>query len=257
MRASLSDYLLAVHLLLRDAGRQRGTPPGSALEHDLESIANARWLRAERRVRRGPHGGAYYSGLTPETDLFVYDGPEFLQIEAKDLSGPMTRTIPTEFWARSLDLHLGRARDSLPEARKAHYPVLVASTVVSDRLRGACLRWGICLLEPARLPFPALASQEEVITDLLQEANCSLQDLRWACLPYNEKFPRYAGGVQFPFGPIRSKLSLAGLLRFQHLATQVSRAGKRNSAAHCLGAEDEWQPAEQTETSSGKAYVSG
>src|SRR5689334_6024119 len=98
MRASLSDYLLAVHLLLRDVRRLRGDPPGSALERDLESIARARWLRAERRVRRGPHGGVYYSGLRPETDLFIYDGPEFLHIEAKDLSGPLTRAIPTEFW---------------------------------------------------------------------------------------------------------------------------------------------------------------
>jgi hypothetical protein len=229
MRASLSDYLLEVHLLLRDTNRRRGTPPGSALERDLEAIANARWLRAERRVRRGPHGGVYYSGLAPETDLFVYDGPEFLQIEAKDLSGPMSRTVPTEFWARSLDLHLGRAKDSLPDACKAHYAVLVASTDVSDQLRGACIRWGICLLEPGRVPLPVLASQEEAIT-LLQEANCSVQSLKWACRPYNERFPRCAGGVQFPFGPIRSKPSVAALLRFQHLATQVNRAVERNNA---------------------------
>jgi hypothetical protein len=215
MRASLSSYLLQVHLLLRDASRQRGTSPGSALEYDLEAIARARLLRAERRIRRGPHGGVYFSGLTPETDLFVYDGPEFLQIEAKDLSSSLSRIIPTEFWARCLDLHLGRARDSLPEARTAHYPALVASADVSDELRSACMRWGICLLEPRRVPLPVLASREEEITDLLQEANCRLEDLQWACCPFNARFPRYADGVQFPFGPIRSRRAIAALLRFQ------------------------------------------
>jgi hypothetical protein len=235
MRTSLSDYLLDVHLLLRDTNRRRGTPPGSALECDLEAIANARWLRAERRVRRGPYGAVYYSGLSPETDLFVYDGPEFLQIEAKDLCRPMSRTTAAEFWARSLDLHIGRAKDSLEGPRKAHYPVLVVSTDVSDQLRGACIRWGICLLEPGRVPFPVLASQEAAITDLLQEVNCSLQALTWACRPYNERVPRYAGGVQFPFGPIRSRGSVAALLRFQQLATRVNRAVERNNAICGLG----------------------
>ncbi|MER9168524.1 hypothetical protein NKI12_14285 [Mesorhizobium australicum] len=230
MRATLSDYLLAVHVLLRDTNRRRGTPPGSALERDLEAIAHSRWLRAERRVRHAAFGGAYYSGLRPETDVFVYDGPEFLQIEAKDLCGPMARTIPTEFWARSLDLHLGRAKDSLAEARKAHYPVLVASTSVSDQLRVACIRWGICLLEPERVPFPVLVSQNASIADLLQETNCSVDTLKWACRSYNERFPRYKGGVQFPFGPVRSRQSVAALLRFQRLATQVSRAIERNNA---------------------------
>jgi hypothetical protein len=220
MRASLSDYLLQVHLLLRDVSRQRGTPPGSALEHDLEAIAQARCLRAERRVRRGPHGGVYFSGLNPETDLFVYNGPEFLQIEAKDLSVPLGRMIPTEFWARSLDLHLGRARESLPQTRNAHYPILVTSTDVSDVLRGACIKWGICLLEPKRVPLPVLAAREEEITNLLQEANCSLQCLRWACLPYNDRFPRYTDGVQFPFGPVRSRRAVVALLQFQYLATR-------------------------------------
>jgi hypothetical protein len=77
------------------------------------------------------------------------------------------------------------------------------------------------------MPLPVLASQEGAITDLLQEANCSLQALRWASRPFNDRFPRYADGVQFPFGPIRSKRSVAALLRFQHLATQANGAVER------------------------------
>ena len=236
MRASLSDYLLQVHLLLRDVSRRRGMPPGSALEHDLEAIAQARWLRAERRVRRGPHGGVYFSGLNPETDLFVYDGPEFLHIEAKDLAVPLGRAIPTEFWARSMDLHLGRARALLPEARYAHYPVLVTSTDVSDLLRIACIRWGICLLEPSRVPFQVLASREGELTNLLPEANCSLEDLRWACLSYNERFPRYTGGIQFPFGPIRSRRAVVALLQVQCRATHGEFARLLFAQQHCQAA---------------------
>lgn len=225
MRTALSNFLLEAHWLLRDAGRRRGSPPGSALERDLEAIAAARWLRTERRVRRGPHGGVYYSGLTPETDLFVYDGPEFLQIEAKDLSNPLNRAIPTEFWARALDLHLGRARDSLPESRKAHFPVLVVSNQATDALRGACVRWGIFLLEPSRLPLPVLASYPDAIRELLQRAGCSVQDLNWASLPYNDRFPRNGDGVLFPFGPLRSKGALTALLRFQQFATHANIGG--------------------------------
>lgn len=219
MRAALSGFLLEAHWLLRDPLRQRGSPPGSALERDLMAMASARLLPSERRVRRGPHGGVYYSGLSPETDLFVYDGPEFLQIEAKDLSSPITRVIPTEFWARAFDLHLGRARDSLPESRNLHFPILVVSSQATDELRGACVRWGISLLEPDRLPFPVLASDPNAIRGVLQRAGCSLQDLNWAALPYNHRFPRLSDGVQFPFGPLRSKGALAALLRFQRLAT--------------------------------------
>ncbi len=220
MRTALSDFLLEAHGLLRDPGRRRGSPPGFALETDLEAIAAALWLRTERRVRRGPHGGVYYSGLSPETDLFVYDGPEFLHIEAKDLSNRLNRVIPTEFWARALDLHLGRVRDSLPESRKAHFPVLAVSSQATDELRGACVRWAICLLEPGRLPIPVLASSPNF--ELLQQAGCRVQDLEWACLPYNDRFPRHNEGVQFPFGPLRSKGALTALLRFQLLATQAS-----------------------------------
>jgi hypothetical protein len=233
MRAALSSFLLEAHLLLRDAGRQRGSPPGSALERDLEAIAVARWLRTERRVRHGPHGGDYYSGLSPETDLFVYDGPEFLQIEAKDYSSPLSRAVPTEFWARALDLHLGRARDSLPESRKAHFPVLVVSNRATDAIRGACIRWGICLLESSRLPLPALASFPDPAKDLLQQAGCSIQDLNWASLPYNDRFPRNGDGVMFPFGPLRSKGALTALLRFQQLATDAN-IGATSIAAHLV-----------------------
>ena len=225
MRAALSSFLLEAHWLLRDASRQRGSPPGSALERDLEAIATARWLRTERRVRRGPHGGVYYSGLSPETDLFVYDSPEFLHIEAKDHSSPLNRAIPTEFWARALDLHLGRARDSLPESRKAHFPVLVISNQASDELRGACVRWGIILLEPSRLPLPVLASYPDAIKELFQRAGCSVQDLNWALLPYNDRFPRNGDGVLFPFGPLRSKGALAALLRLQQFATHANIGG--------------------------------
>lgn len=233
MRTALSSYLLEVHQLLGDQRRDRGIWPGSALERDLQALAESRWLHAERRVRRGPYGGVYYSGLRPETDLFVYDGPEFLQIEAKDLTGSMSRAIPTEFWARALDLHLGRARDTLPEARKDHYPVLVFSTSVTDELRAACIRWGISLLEPRRIPFAILGFLEDGIGDCLQQAGCSAEDLRWACLPYNDRFPRNNGGVLFPFGPIRSKPAVAALLRLQRIATVngVARVSMSGSLA--------------------------
>lgn len=234
MRAALSSFLLEAHWLLRDASRHRGSPPGSALERDLEAIATARWLRTERRVRRGPHGGVYYSGLSPETDLFVYDGPEFLQIEAKDLSNPLGRVIPTEFWARALDLHLGRVRDSLPESRKRHFPVLVVANQAADELRGACIRWGLCLLEPSRLPLPVLASRPDELASELRQAGSSLQDLSWAILPYNDRFPRDSDGVLFPFGPLRSKGALEALLRFQQLATQASWRNELGGGAERL-----------------------
>ncbi len=220
MRAGLASFLYEAHCLLRDAKRSRGSPPGSALERDLESIAAARWLRTERRVRRGPHGGAYYSGLSPETDLFVYDGPEFLQVEAKDFSSPVGRVIPTEFFARALDLHLGRARDSLPESRRAHFPILVVASQAADELRVACMRWGICLLEPGRVPFPVLSFRADQFAPLVRQAGSSFRDLDWVSLPYNERFPRADDGVLFPFGPLRSKGAVAALLRFQHLATR-------------------------------------
>lgn len=173
MKRVLADYLLEVHTLLRDKSRFRGLPPGMLLEQDIEDLAVARALHSERRTRTGAYGGAYYSGLAPETDLFVYNGSEFLHIEAKDTAGGISRAVPTEFWARALDLHLARSFDTLADACRDHYPVLVAASEPSDAIRGACLRWGICLVEPGRVPLPAVAQAQIDLEDCLRRALCS------------------------------------------------------------------------------------
>lgn len=218
MRPALSRYLLDVQRLLRDEQRERGLRPGPALERDLERLAQSRWLHTERRARRGPFGGAYYSGLAPETDLFVYDGPQFLHVEAKDLTATLGRAVPTEFWARALDLHLGRACDTLPESPRDHYVVLAISSNSNDVLRAACLRWGICLVEPSRVPLAAIEAMEPSVADHLRQAGCSEQDLRCACLPFNRRFPREADGVLLPLGRLRSRSVVDALLRFQWIA---------------------------------------
>lgn len=220
MRSALRRYLVDVHSLLRDEQRDRGSRPGPLLELDMERLATTRWLHAERRVRRGPYGGAYYSGLAPETDLFVYDGPQFLHVEAKDLCGGVGRAIPTEFWARALDLHLGRSRDTLPESPRDHYPVLAVSSDANDQMRGACLRWGICLVEPARIPLVVLASLPEDLGDCLALAGCATGDLAWACLPFNRRFPRKEAGVLLPLGRLAGHRAVDALLRFQRIASR-------------------------------------
>jgi hypothetical protein len=225
MRTALSQYLLDVHCLLRDRHRDRGSPPGAYLERDLEVLARSRRLYTERRVRRGPHGGVYYSGLSPETDLFVYDEPQFLHIEAKDLCGGLARAVTTEFWARALDLHLGRTRDTLSDSWMDHYSVLVVSSDLSDQMRAACIRWSICLVEPRRIPLAALGSIGLELGDHLQSAGCSAEDLRWACLPFNSRFPKDQNCVLLPFGRRRD---VDALLRFQRLATFALRSDKYN-----------------------------
>jgi hypothetical protein len=233
MRSALTLYLADVHCLLRDEQRDRGCRPGPLLELDMERLANTRWLHAERRVRRGPYGGVYYSGLAPETDLFVYDGPQFLHVEAKDFCGSVGRAIPTEFWARALDLHLGRSRDTLPESPRDHYPVLVVSSDANDQMRRACLRWGICLVEPTRIPLVVLASLLECLGDSLDLAGCATGDLSWACLPFNRRFPREEGGVLLPLGRLASQRPIEALLRFQRIASRkiaLSPADQRLTA---------------------------
>ena len=125
MRQRLSNLLLEIHNLLRDKTRDRGNQPGSQLERDVEWLASFCWLSSYRRTKQVPFGGAYYSGLHPETDLFVYDAPQFLQIEIKDTN--VSRLAVTELWARALPtlgtrLHVISPRESQP-------------------LCGACYRW--------------------------------------------------------------------------------------------------------------------
>lgn len=234
MRAPLARLLLDVHLLLRDEGRERGTRPGLGLEEDIEDLAHWRGLHTERRVRQGPHGAVYYSGLTPETDLFVYDGPQFLQVEAKDLTGCVGRAIPTEFWARALDLHLGKACHSLPEQSHEHYVALVAAGRSSDELRAACLRWGIFLVEPCRVPLVSLVEAGPETNDLLARAGCSRDEFRWSCLSFNDRFPMDSFGVFLPFGRFRSQSSVAAVLRFQRLMTDALASGVQGLNASSL-----------------------
>lgn len=219
MRSALSQYLADVHELLRDEQRHRGEQPGAYLEQDLQALARSRLLWTERRVRRAPYGGAYYSGLTPETDLFVYDGPQFLQIESKDLCAAIGRAIPTEFWARALDLHLGRACDTLADSPRDHYVVLVAAEGATDQIRAACLRWGICLVEPGRVPILVLGHMVEAADALLTRAGCAKADLQWACLPFNRRFPVEGRCVLLPFSRFRNNSVTDALLRFQRIAT--------------------------------------
>lgn len=102
MRERVVNWLLDVRVHLNDSERQRGQPPGAALEHNIERLAGLRWLLTERRTRRGALGSAYYSGLTPETDLFAYARPKFFQTEVKDYSASIGRTVVTELWIFNL-----------------------------------------------------------------------------------------------------------------------------------------------------------
>src|ERR1700704_1656000 len=137
MRSELSNLLLEIHLLLRDEHRSRGDQPGPQLERDVEGLARLRWLSSDRRTCRAPFQGAYYSGLRPETDLFVYDGPHFLQIEIKDTR--VSRLALADLWARALDLHLGNSLANHHPENRNHYVVLVVAGSLDDRFRTACL----------------------------------------------------------------------------------------------------------------------
>lgn len=223
MRTALRRYLLDVHLLLRNEQRDRGATPGAALELDMEFLAQARSLYVERRVKRGPYGGTYYSGLSPETDLFVYDGPQFLHIEAKDTSTSIARSVPTEFWARALDLHLARSYNTPPELTKDHYPILVAAYDANDSLRAACLRWGICLVEPCLVPLPVLVGSLEEIEECLRHALCTKEDVDWTCGPMNRRFPRRDSGIVFHPGRFRTNSTIDAILRFQRIASRAFR----------------------------------
>jgi hypothetical protein len=143
MRLRLSNLLLEIHFLLRDEHRDRGDQPGPQLERDVEWLTKLHWLSTDRRTYKAPFNGTYYSGLRPETDLFVYDGPQFLQIEIKDMK--VSRLAVTELWARALDLHLGNSLTAHHPENRSHYVVLVIAGSVDDRLRTACLRWAFTL----------------------------------------------------------------------------------------------------------------
>ena len=223
MRTALRRYLLDVHTLLRDEQRDRGEAPGVALELDLEFLAQARSLYVERRVKRGPYGGTYYSGLSPETDLFVYDGPQFFHIEAKDTSTSIARSVPTEFWARALDLHLARSYNTPAEWAKDHYPILVAAYDTNDSLRAACFRWGICLVEPCLVPLPLLVGSFEDVEECLRHALCTREDVNWACGPMNRRFPRGDNGIVLHPGRFRTDSTIDAILRFQRIASRAFR----------------------------------
>lgn len=220
MQERLASLLLDVHALIGDLARQRGTPAGPALEIDIERLASLRWLPTERRTRSGALGSSYYSGLAPETDLFAYARPEFLQAEVKDYSCNIGRAVVTELFARAIDLHLGRLRRIRPAAAWDHHVVLVAAGGVSPSLRVACLRFGICLVEPRLIPLPVLGRHLSTLRPLLANANCTEHDLYTGCLPFSQRFPHEQGGVRLDTGTLRSDRVVQSLLQFQVLGTQ-------------------------------------
>jgi hypothetical protein len=223
MQKRLASLLLDVHALLNDAARQRGAPPGAALEMDIERLAALHWLPTERRIRCGALGSTYFSGLTPETDLFAYAKPEFLQAEVKDYSCGIGRAVVTELFARAMDLHLGRSRRVHPDSAWDHYVVLVAAGGVNQSLRVACLRFGICLVEPRLMPLPVLGRHLSTLKPLLVDAGCTQHAMCTACLPFSRRFPRDQGAVRLDAGELQSDRVVQSLLRFQELGTHSMR----------------------------------
>jgi hypothetical protein len=229
MQERLAGWLLDVHALLNDRGRERGAPPGAALEMDIERLASLRWMPTERRIRRGAMGGTYYSGLTPETDLFAYVRPEFLQTEVKDYSCVIGRPVVAELFARALDLHLGRARRMHPDSAWDHYVALIAAGGADTALRVACLRFGLCLVEPRLIPLPILARCLLILAPQLVEAGCPQPALHTACLPFNRRFPLDHGTVSLDASTLHSDRVVQSLLRFQYLGTDALRQRSRRS----------------------------
>jgi hypothetical protein len=228
MDKRFADWLLDVHALLNDGSRQRGVPPGSALETDIERLASRHWLPTERRIRRGPLGASYYSGLTPETDLFAYARLEFLQTEVKDYSCAIGRAVVAELFARAVDLHMGRARHVNPELAWDHYVALVAAGGADQNVRVACLRFGICLVEPCLVPLPVLGKHLPTLKHLLVDSACPEDALRTACLPFSQRFPHEHGAVWMDGGTLHSDRVVQCLLRFQALGSRVMwRRGRR------------------------------
>jgi hypothetical protein len=219
MRQRLSNLLLEIHCLLRDKSRDRGDQPGVRLERDVERLASLCWVSSDRRTKQAPFGGACYSGLQPETDLFVYDGPQFLQVEIKDTN--ITRLAVTELWARALDLHLGYSFAAYHPQYRNHYVVLVAAGRVDDRLRAACLRWGINLVEPLRLPIAVLQSLVANPGNGMTLRGCAVRDLDLAIRPFNQRFPSASNGILVPYSRFRSSSVVGSVLRFQSLVTDI------------------------------------
>ena len=234
MRLRLTNLLLEIHFLLRDERRVRGDQPGPQLERDVEWLTKLRWLSTDRRAYRAPFDGAYYSGLRPETDLFVYDGPQFLQIEIKDTK--VSRLAVTELWARALDLHLGNSLTAHHPENRSHYVVLVAAGSVDDRLRTACLRWGINLVEPLRLPLHVLLTLMPNHRSEMNICRCSTRDLEIATLPFNVRFPSASNGVLVPYGRFRSRSAADSILKFQALMTGIYHSERQSSPSRCSAA---------------------
>jgi hypothetical protein len=182
-------------------------------------LAQQCWLHAERRTRRAPYGGSYFSGLHPETDLIVYDGPEFLQIEVKDYARQIGRFEVTELWARALDLHLGRASSAWANPAKDQYVILIAAGGADDTIRIACLRWGICLIEPSLVPILNLADICPDIDHSLNLSGVISNMLKWSCLPLNRRVPVSSNKIALPLGPFRNEAALRSLLRLQGMGT--------------------------------------
>ena len=201
LRATLCKFLMDACRLVRDESRDRGLRPGVLFEMDLERRAHAHLLHAERRVFEAPHGGTYYSGLKPETDLFVYDGPQFLQIEAKDLSCGVSRAIVHDFWARAIDLHAGRLCESYQDLRADHFVILVVTSKVTESLRIACLRYSIVLLEPNLFPFALFVPYLGQLERMLNLTRCRLEDVKWASQPFNTSYPGGAFGLVHALRP--------------------------------------------------------
>jgi hypothetical protein len=229
MRLQLSNLLLEIHFLLRDERRDRGALPGPQLERDVEWLTRLRGLSADRRIHWAPFNGTYYSGLQPETDVCVYHGPQFLQIEVKDTKA--SRLAVTDLWARALDLHLGNSLTTHHPENRCHYVVLVVSRGVDDRLRTACLRWGINLVEPFRLPLHGLPT---MVTNHKAEMNicgCSQRDLEVATLPFNLRFPSANNGVLIPYGRLRNRSTVESILKFQELVTNIYHSERSSGAS--------------------------
>jgi len=180
-----------------------GAERGRAFERLLYRYCDNRLVSlTERAGSRTMNGEKSASGFNHEQDAVITSPSLSIHMELKHLSEPLHKNELLIFNQKGLDFLFG-ASDGV--RKKPLYRILMSGGILTPEARRFCVQWGICAIEPDRLPLPVfhyLTNCEDfgVLRDEAIDEEDGKRAVRAAISPLQEKVSRLndviVGGFQ-------------------------------------------------------------
>jgi len=158
-----------------------GTARGRLFEKVLYQYCDSHRLQlTERAGGRTVRGKRAASGFLHESDAVITIPELTVHLELKHLTSELGKNELLIFNQKGLDFLAGGSRSLV---RKPLYRIVLSGHLLSEAARRFAIQWGICVIEPDRLPFPVIHKLAGCSVDGLHGVDDEAQEEIWRTVP--------------------------------------------------------------------------